>query len=390
MFKRFFYLILIFSIFLGFACDFDSSFTPKNKAQEIVYNMQFGWNLGNTMDAHGAKQNGNAGLSTETCWSQPYTTQAMIKGLANSGIKTIRIPVSWHNHITDTNNYTIDSAWMTRVKTIVDWAIEEDMYVILNIHHDNSEDKNLQYGFYPNSQNKSESIKFLTSIWNQICKTFNNNYDEHLIFEVMNEPRLVGDEHEWGFQSSCATCIDCMNCVNEFNQECLDVIRSTGGNNATRLIMFPAIAASPDSAFSDLFKVPEDSAENALALSVHMYTPYSFAMGVPGGENFTANDKSTLDYYFSKLNDKFVSKGIPVVIGEMGATNKDNLDDRAEWFAYFIQHSRKYGMTACLWDNGNAEPSTTESERYGYYDRKNAQWYFPILTEIAVEASKTE
>lgn len=367
----------------------ESNFTPANKAQEIVYNMQFGWNLGNTLDAHSEKTNGNAGLSTETHWGQPSTTQQMIQGLANSGIKTIRIPVSWHNHITD-DNYTVDSNWMQRVKTIVDWAIAEEMYVILNIHHDNSESDTLLYGFYPSSQHKEESIKFLTRIWEQVCNTFNNDYDEHLVFEVMNEPRLVGHPHEWNFDKRCETCQDAMSCVNEYNQKCLDTIRASGGTNAGRLVMVPSVVASPDCALNDLFNMPSDSAENALALSVHMYTPYEFAMGVPGGTEFTENHKSTLEYYFSALNEKYVSQGIPVVIGEMGATNKDNLKERAAWFAYFIQHSRKYGMTACLWDNGVAEPSTTESERYGYYNRNLQTWYFPLLIDVALEASKIE
>lgn len=88
------------------------------------------------------------------------------------------------------------------------------------------------------------------------------------------------------------------------------------------------------------------------------------------------------------MNDKFVSKGIPVVIGEMGATNKDNLKHRAAWFGYFVQHSRKYGMTACVWDNGAAEPSKTESEKYGYYNRTKQEWYFPLLMEVALKASE--
>ena len=369
---------------------YDTSFTPQNRAQEIVYNMQFGWNLGNTLDATHWEDKLNAGLSTETGWGQPKTTQSMIKGLKNLGIKTIRIPISWHNHLAD-NNYTIDSDWMKRVKQIVDWAYDEGMYVIINIHHDNydSKKKNFGYGkgFYPSSECKEESFKFITRVWEQVSETF-KDYDEKLVFEVLNEPRLQGDEHEWGYNSGCSTCKEAMNSLNEFNQNALDTIRASGGNNANRLVMVPSIAASPDAAFNSDFKLPIDSAENALALSVHMYTPYPFAMGVPGGETFTSGDKGTLDYYFNKLNDKFVSKGIPVVIGEMGATNKDNLKHRAAWFGYFVQHSRKYGMTACVWDNGTAEPSKTESEKYGYYNRTKQEWYFPLLMEVALKASE--
>ena len=374
--------------FIDSSCD--TSFTPKNRAQEIVYNMQFGWNLGNTLDATAWNDAQNFGLGTETGWSQPKTTQAMIKGLKNLGIKSIRIPISWHNHLAD-NNYTIDSDWMKRVKQIVDWAYDEGMYVIINIHHDNydSKKKNFGYGkgFYPSSECKEESFKFITRVWEQVSETF-KDYDEKLVFEVLNEPRLQGDEHEWGYNSGCSTCKDAMNSLNEFNQKALDTIRASGGNNANRLVMVPSIAASPDAAFNSDFKLPIDSAENALALSVHMYTPYNFAMGVPGGETFTSGDKGTLDYYFNKLNNMYVSKGIPVVIGEMGATNKDNLKHRAAWFGYFIQHSRKYGMTACVWDNGAAEPSKTESEKYGYYNRTKQEWYFPLLMEVALKASE--
>ena len=292
--------------------------------------------------------------------------------------------------ITKDFDYDIDSKWMNRVKQIVDWAYEEDMYVIMNIHHDNCTKDNFKnaIGFYPSEECKDESIKYITRVWEQVSETF-KDYDEKLVFEILNEPRLQGDEHEWNYNSSCSTCKEAMNSLNEFNQNALDTIRASGGNNANRLVMVPSIAASPDAAFNSDFKLPIDSAENALALSVHMYTPYPFAMGVPGGETFTSGDKGTLDYYFNKLNDKFVSKGIPVVIGEMGATNKDNLKDREAWFDYFNNGARKYGMTACVWDNGSWDVSDGKyKEKYGYYNRIKQEWYFPTLMEKAIAASK--
>ncbi|MBQ4497305.1 MAG: glycoside hydrolase family 5 protein, partial [Spirochaetaceae bacterium] len=307
----------------------------NEKAVQIVKNMKFGWNLGNTLDATAggdpangwAGANKSLGIKTETNWGKPETTQAMIKGLKASGISTIRLPISWHDHID--SNYNIDSAWMNRVKTIVDWAMDEELYVIINIHHDNvganALKKNSHKGFCPAPKCKEESERYLAKIWQQVAAAFNNGYDEHLIFEVMNEPRLPGDPHEWNWEASCKTCNEAMECINGYNQLCVDTIRATGGNNATRLLMIPSYVAAPGAAISPKFKMPQDPA-NCLALSVHMYTPYDFAMKDKGGDKtFMQKHKSDLDYWFRELDTKFVKKGIPVVIGEMGATNKDNL-----------------------------------------------------------------
>ncbi len=354
-------------------------------ATQTVKDMTVGWNLGNTLDA-----TGGSGLSSETSWSQPKTTKAMIDGLANSGIKTIRIPVSWSNHM-NKKNYTIDSAWMNRVKTIVDWAIEDGMYVILNDHHDNfgsPAKMTTAAGYYPNKVNKNESERFLLNLWTQIALAFNNGYDEHLIFETLNEPRLAGTNNEWWFDSNNATCREAADCLNEYNQLILDTIRKSGGNNQKRYVSCPGLQASPDSAFASAFKMPQDDEKGKLILSVHMYTPNSFAMESPGETIFTSSHQSNLDYYFSKLNNSFISKGYPVIIGEMGATNKDNLDERVKWFTYFLTESRKYGMTSCLWDNGSWQvQGNNYKEHYGFYNRTNQTWYFPEILDAMVQAT---
>ncbi|MCR5764343.1 MAG: glycoside hydrolase family 5 protein [Treponema sp.] len=357
-------------------------------ATQTVKDMTVGWNLGNTLDA-----TGGSGLSSETSWSQPKTTKAMIDGLANSGIKTIRIPVSWSNHM-NKKNYTIDSAWMNRVKTIVDWAIEDGMYVILNDHHDNfgsPAKMTTAAGYYPNKVNKNESERFLLNLWTQIALAFNNGYDEHLIFETLNEPRLAGTNNEWWFDSNNATCREAADCLNEYNQLILDTIRKSGGNNQKRYVSCPGLQASPDSAFASAFKMPQDDEKGKLILSVHMYTPYSFAMESPGETIFTSSHQSNLDYYFSKLNNSFISKGYPVIIGEMGATNKNNLDERVKWFNYFLTESRKYGMTSCLWDNGVWEIQGNKyDEHYGFYNRQNQTWYFPEILEAMINSTRTD
>lgn len=335
-------------------------------------NMQMGWNLGNTMDA-----TSGTGLNTETSWGMPKTTKAMIDGLAKSGIKTIRIPVSWSNHIID-KNYTIDPAWMSRVKEIVDWAIEDGMYVILNTHHDNY-DKNTKMpygkGYYPTLENYEESKKFIVNTWSQICLAFNNGYDEHLVFETMNEPRLRGTAHEWYTDPNCKECKEAAEVVNKLNQDALDTIRKSGGNNGKRFVMVPGLRASLDAASNAAFKFPTDTVKNRLILSVHMYDPYNFAMETPGEKEFNNMVKNNLGYNIKALNDRFISKGIPVIIGEYGATNKGNDKARVDWFTFYIQRCRYYNIPACVWDNGQANADAKNGEKFGFYNRKTQTWY---------------
>ena len=233
---------------------------------ELVYDMKTGWNLGNSLDAEGG------GINSETSGGQPKTTVAMIDGIARAGFKVIRIPTTWHNHIID-NNYTIDPRWMTRVKEIVDWAIEDGLYVILNVHHDNYSKNNkmpYRYGYYPTKMNEEESISFLTNTWKQICLAFHNGYDEHLVFETLNEPRLRETNVEWWYNASDPLCKEAMEVINLFNQTIVNTIRESGGNNAKRLIMCPSYCCSPEAALNADFVIPKDPANN-VGVAVHMY-----------------------------------------------------------------------------------------------------------------------
>ena len=358
---------------------------------ELTKAMGTGWNLGNTFDA-----TGSFGMDSEISWGQPKTTKEMIDGLVASGIKTIRIPVSWHNHLTGTTNYTINSQWMARVKTVVDWAIEDGLYVIINSHHDNylrAGKMPAGGGYYPTSQNLEESKKFLKSVWTQIATTFNNDYDEHLIFETMNEPRPAATRCEWWFDND-ELCKDAMKCVMELNQTALDAIRATGGNNKKRFVMCPSLQASQNAATSSLFKMPVDLEEGRLILSIHAYTPYSFAMEAPGERKFTKTHKEELNSLFSILKNRFIAKGYGVVIGEYGATNKDNLEERVAWFDYYVTMATAAGIPCILWDNGVWWITRDEvgvpdySEGYGFYNRTEQTWYFPEIAETIISASK--
>ncbi|MCR4736422.1 MAG: glycoside hydrolase family 5 protein [Treponema sp.] len=359
----------------------------QTDANEFVLAMGAGWNLGNTLDATGVR-----GMSAETSWGMPKTTQQMIKGLSYAGIKTIRIPVSWSGHVID-QKYTVDPAWMNRVKEIVDWAIAEGMNVILNIHHDNfAGQKGLTAGrgYYPNEENYKLSEEYFANIWTQIALAFNNGYDEHLIFETMNEPRLRGTNVEWSYSSTNEETKAAQEILNKLNKVSLDAIRATKGNNAKRFVMIPGYCATPNSVLSDEFLLPKDKIPGRLLISVHMYTPYIFAGQAPGATEFTTRMAYEFAGTFKKLNEKFVQNGVGVVIGEYGAVNKNNLDQRIAYFTSYLKQAKKYNLAAVLWDNGQwkiKEGSKDYGEKFGFYNRKEQTWYFPEILDVIVKES---
>lgn len=358
-------------------------FNTDISAIDLVKEMDIGWNLGNTLDANGSKS-----LSSETSWGQPKTTKEMIDAIAKSGIKTIRIPTSWANHLD--KDFTIDPKWMKRVKQVVDWAIEDGLYVILNDHHDNLMDnKSKDYGYYPDSLSFNKSRKFIKNVWAQIALAFNSGYYEHLVFEFLNEPRLRGHNHEWGYDKKCNICIDAATNLNKLNQLALDTIRESGSNNTKRFVMVTGLAAAFESyERDDSFKLPNDSSENKMILSIHLYKPYTFAMENSEKTIFEENYKSELSYYFKWLDENYVQKSVPIVIGEYGATNKNNLEERVKWFNFFLKESGKYGMCAILWDNGDADARYTYEEKFGFFNRKDKTWYFPEIINAITTARK--
>ena len=351
---------------------------PDNEALSFIRDLEIGWNLGNTFDASECTWLSDE-MAYETAWCNAKTTEGLIKELKNAGFKTIRIPVSWHNHIDE--NYNISKAWMDRVEEVVGWALAEDMYVIINIHHDNTE----QYE-YPSYAKLDQSKAYVTKIWSQIADRF-ADYDEHLIFETMNEPRQVGTNNEWWIDVNSDLGKECMDCINQLNQAIVDTIRANGkGYNTSRYIMAPGYCASPDYVIADDFKLPDDSkatAENRIIVSVHAYTPYNFALNQGDGSTdvFAIKGKKgteDIDYFMKNLYEKFVSQGIPVLIGEFGALDKDNTESRMQFAAYYTYTARHYGMTALFWDNNAYK---TNGENFRLIDRSSLTWIFPEIVD---------
>lgn len=365
---------------------------------QMARNMAIGWNLGNTLDATKGFDT-NAGLTTETEWGMPQTTEAMITAIKNAGFKTIRIPVSWHNHITETSEYeyTIDPAWMARVKQIVDWAYNKNMCVIINIHHDNLKNSELTtdhigFAISNDASKQTKSKTYISEVWTQIATTF-ASYNNRLVFEVLNEPRDVGGEvanNEWNCTDSSI-----MSIITSYEQEGINAIRAVAGNE-NRFIMVPGYAASGSNPqMLAAYTMPTDSATDRLILSTHAYSPYDFAMYDSNQSEddtvFDNTDKASLDSIFKYLKENYTDKGIGVVMGEASATDKNNLSERIAWATYYFTKAKEAGIPVVLWDNMVTEANEDKNninigERHGYYDRKANTWYFPTMIQAMMKA----
>ncbi|RCX19950.1 endoglucanase [Anaerobacterium chartisolvens] len=352
---------------------------PDNDAMRFVNNMRLGWNLGNTFDAIDNNWLTDE-MEYEATWSGVYTTKQMIDFLKQKGFNAIRIPVSWHNHVSGTD-FKISDRWLNRVQEVVNYCIDNNMYVILNIHHDIDR----RY-YFPSSAYRESSRRYVTSIWSQLAAKF-ASYDNRLIFESINEPRLVGHVNEWWIDINNADVIDSINTINTLNQAFVDTVRATGGNNASRYLMCPGYCASPDGATNQYFRLPNDISSNVnkLIVSVHAYSPYNFALQAEneGGINYwSVNDPTSVSgvtSFMDPLYSKYTSKGIPVVIGEFGARNKnDNLQSRVEYSSYYVAAATARGISCFLWDN-NAFTGT--GELFGFFDRAACQIRYPEIVD---------
>ncbi|MBE5815122.1 MAG: glycoside hydrolase family 5 protein [Clostridiales bacterium] len=351
---------------------------PGSEALRFVSQIKVGWNLGNTFDAHKGNNSGDE-MALEKYWCGIYTTPEMIQALKDAGFNAIRIPVSWHNHVDQ--DFNISEKWLSRVQEVVDYAISRDMFVILNIHHDT--DKKF---VYPDSAHYEQSERFITSIWQQVSERF-KEYDNKLIFECINETRLAGTNVEWWFNTADPRIVDAADCINRLNQAFVNTVRATGGSNTDRYLMVSGYAASPDGTKTDYFTLPTDTAENKLIVSVHAYTPYSFALEMPGTDTFlleTQSDFGEICTFMNQLYTRYVSKGIPVIIGEFGALNKDNLQDRVNFTAYYVANATARGMPCFWWDNNHFKGN---GERFGLLDRKTCTFPDTAIVDALMQYS---
>lgn len=311
------------------------------KAAEILDNIQIGWNLGNSLDCcvDGSMRNLDGSYLPsfyETAWGNSSTTKEMIDEVKAAGFQAVRIPVTWYYNTYEKNgSLQVQENWLLRVKEVVDYAYENDMYVILNSHHD-------EEMIYVNEENYEQVAKNVKELWTIIGECF-KDYDEHLIFGGMNE---LNDEN-----NSWETKEEYVEINNKLNQIYVDAVRSTGGNNTSRLLICGTYLNAMNDTILGGFELPKDSVEGLLAAEVHLYTDVY---------------NQELEKEFQMIDDFSKNINAPVIIGEFGINYEfEQAELREEYAANFMYYAEKYNISSFWWDDGGP---------YKLLDRDNLQW----------------
>ncbi len=356
--KRKIRLIAVLTI-LVFTCATGLFAQMRNiSGYDLVADMKLGWNLGNSFDSLGGD---------ETAWGNPVTTKAMIDMVAAKGFKTVRIPVSWGEHVGSGPSYTIDAARIDRVQAVVDYCLANGMYAIVNMHHENAWLK-------PTYATEAASTTEMKAIWTQIANRF-KTYSDYLVFETMNECRVEGSTDEWNGGTA-----ENRDVINHFNQAALDAIRATDGNNASRWVMIATHAATTLDVAIKALVIPNDT---HLLVSQHTYYPYTFCLQAGSPTTWgTAQEKTDMDKELDRIRNFWDLKGIPVVVGEWGSIDKNNTADRASHAEYYANGVRARGMLGVWWDNGY-----TGTEGHAILNRSALTWHRPEIADALVRGA---
>ncbi len=330
---------LIFSIvslsglfFLLSACLPSFAQTTQNDirditALELTRDMVAGWNLGNSFDVTNRDK---------TFWGNPLPSKEIIATVEQRGFKTVRIPATWEFHMGPGPDYTIEKEYLDAVEAIVKHVLDNGMYAILNTHHDD--------WIVPVYDKESEISDRLKKVWTQIANRF-KDYNDYLIFETMNEPRIKDSPVEWVGND------EGREMVNGYNQACVDAIRATGGNNAERFLMIPTYAANTQPGSLSQHIIPNDDPK--IIVSLHTYFPFEFTLKEDGTGNWgSAADKAALDAELDRIHDHFIANDQAVILGEWGAIDRSNHDDRVEHASYYARGAAERKLATIVWDDG--------------------------------------
>lgn len=321
---------------------------PSGDAMATVAAMQPGWNLGNTLDA----------IPDETAWGNPLVTQALLRKVKSEGYNSIRIPITWSNHHGPAPAYTIDEVWLGRVRQVVDWALAEGLYVLVNLHHDSWQWIN----GYPGD--RTTVLNRYTALWTQIATTF-RNHSSKLTFESINEPQFTDTSGD--AQSD--------EMLRDLNVAFVRLVRQSGGNNASRLLVLPTLYTNSNQAQLDALSTTINQlGDRNIAATVHFYGWWPFSVNIAGGTRYDSTVEQDMVDGFDRVANTFVARGIPVIVGEWALLGYDytrpGIIERGEVLKYVEAvgyQARIRKLTTMLWDAGS------------FLNRNDLQWRDPGL-----------
>jgi endoglucanase len=359
-------------------------------ALACIQNAKAGINTGNSLDAWNSDAYAAGSTGSETAWGNPKITQALLTAIADAGFGIVRIPVSWMGHIdSKSTGYKIDTAYLARVAEVVGYAHTAGLKVVINIHHDGS---NSGHWLSVNKADDSagsynEVTNEFISVWTQIASYFKNHGD-YLMFESLNEIQ----DGKWGWGVNRTDGGVQYGIVNKWNQAFITAVRGTGGNNTYRYLIIPGYDTDIDLTAADLV-IPADATAHHIIVSAHYYAPYEYTLEAQkhcwGSDHGGAAAADCTDYgqekfmeaQFAKLKAAYIDKGIPVYLGECGATYQKGYEKYRRYYVEYTAYTaHRNGIVPVFWDNGG---TASGKENEGLFYRNSAKQAFPdIITAV--------
>lgn len=347
----------------------ENNSSDKNEltSLDVIRQMGNGINLGNTLESYAHQQylDGADPATLETSWGQPLTTAEMFSEMKKAGFDTVRIPITWLNGIKiESGDYTIDERLMNRVDEVVNWALDADMYVIINDHWDGG-----WWGWFgqEDQATRDKAMDFYKNLWGQIGEHFKDS-SYKLIFESANEElgSRLNDMNEFNEVKGVLTEDECYETTNKINAEFVNTIRAQGGKNADRFLLIAGYNTNIEKTCDDRFKMPEDSADSKLLVSVHYYDPWTYCATKAGTAWGSPDEYKDMNNSL-KMMSKFSDNGIGVVIGEY-TVMYDGLDEKKpnteEYTENLLNNCDLYDYCPVLWDRSEFFDRNTKAMKF--------------------------
>lgn len=350
------YCIIMITLVIT-SCSFTVNAKEEITATEVTKDIQIGWNLGNQLDCAGVRVENVDVAYYERLHGTPPLNFELIDMVQDAGYQAIRIPVTYYCHMDE--NFQIDKEWLEYIEMVVAYVVGKDMYCIIDMHHDTGKTGWLRAD-YQNIEAQKMAVRW---VWTQIATQL-KDYNNLLIYEGFNE--VLNNQNQWSHAGN-----ESYEAMNILNQTFVDTVRACGGYNETRCLIVNTYAASAEKGVMDSFVLPTDTVEDRLIVGIHNYQTTGIAK------------------MFRNINDVFISRGIPVILGEFGIPNSNSMSERYSYVMEVVLNAKQYGIPCLWWDDSQTCENSYSVKNYALINRKTMTWYFKNLADYMVSLAKS-